>query len=234
MRWIVLALALVACGETGQDLVTFPLHGAGTGERSFESGGFTITLERADVGFGPVYFCAARSADDDLCARANAEWLGTGTVDALDATPVLLGEAGAITSTVRSATFDYGRSWPLAATVSRANEGAPEGRSALLVARAVRGDEAIEVRASIDLDPADAGLSAVIGAPTGEHAIRGDEALVVRMDPAAWWRRVDFEAVRDLDSGDGVVELAPGDAAYEALVLAMTSSRVPSFEWEQP
>lgn len=235
-RIVALAFGLAAaCGSTGQGITSFPIHGAGTGERTFEQEGWAVSLERADVAFGPVYFCATSFADVDVCPRAEAEWLGTRAIDTLDASPEMLGDADALTATVRSAMFDYGRSWLLTAERARANDGAPAGHSAVFVARAVKGDLSLEVRASIDVDPASAGRGAVIGAPTGTEAIEGVEVLVVRFDPAAWWRRVDLDEVAAMDEdGDGVVELAPGDRAYEALVIAMTAGRLPSFEWTQP
>jgi hypothetical protein len=228
-------LAAAGCGRTVQDRVSFPVHGAGTGERTLERGEWTVTLERADVAIGPVYWCATSFADLDVCPRAEAEWLETATVDALDPTPAMLGEADALTSTVRSAMLDYGRSWLVGAAEPAPRPGAPEGHSALLVARATRGERTLEVRAAIDVEPRVAGGSAVIGAPTGTHAIGEADAVVLRFDPAAWWRRVDFDAVLALDAdGDGVVELAPGDPPYEALAIAMQASAPPRFEWAQP
>jgi hypothetical protein len=233
--FVVAALLASACGSTGQDVATFPIHGAGAGEATFESNGWSVTIERADVAFGPVYFCATSFADMDVCPAAEAEWLGTASIDALDPASQMLGEASAITATVRSAMFDYGRSWLLTAERPRANEGAPRGRSAVFVVRAMKDGVTLEVRASLDIDPANAGQSAVIGAPTGEEAIEGNEALTVRVDAAAWWRRVDLDAVAAMDAdGDGVVELARGDVPYEALVLAMTAGTLPRFEWTQP
>lgn len=234
-RAFVLAALIAGCGSTGQDVASFPIHGAGAGEATFESDGWSVTIERADVGFGPVYFCATTVADMDACEEAKAEWLGTASIDALDPGPQMLGEAAAITATVRSAMFDYGRSWLLTAGRPQANAGAPRGRSAVFVVRATKDGATLEVRASIDIDPANAGQSAVIGAPTGEAAIEGDEALTVRIDPAAWWRRIDFDVLAAMDEdGDGAVELARGDLAYEELVLAMTTRQLPAFEWTQP
>ncbi len=235
LGWVAcVALALLAgCGQTGQERVTFPIHGAGTGEASFELDGWSVTLERADVGFGPIYLCATQFADADVCPQAEAEWLGAEAVDALDPSPAMLGDAQAITETVRSAMFDYGRSWLLTERAPRASEGAPEGRSAVMVLRAERGGERLEVRASVDVDPGAAGASAVIGARTEPHAITGAEALTVRFDPASWWRRVDLDRLAAEDDGDGVVELAPGDRAYDALVIGMTTDPV-ELEWTQP
>lgn len=232
---VALLACTAGCGSTGQELTSFPVHGAGTGERSFEKDGWTVTLERADVAFGPVYFCATSFADMDACPEANAEWLGTATVDALSSDLQMLGDAGAVTGTVRTAMFDYGRSWLLTEERVRASEAAPGGHSAVFVARIEKDAVRLEVRASVDVNPATAGQSAVIGAPTGTQAIEGNEALVVRFDPAAWWKGVDFDRVVSLDEdGDGVVELARGDDGYETLVIAMTARRLPSFEWMQP
>ena len=230
-----MAALIAGCGSTGQDVASFPIHGAGAGEAAFESDGWSVTIERADVAFGPVYFCATSFADMDVCPEAEAEWLGTASIDTLDPSPQMLGEADAITATVRSAMFDYGRSWLLTAERPRANAGAPRGHSAVFVVRAIKDGVTLDVRASIDIDPANAGQSAVIGAPTGEEAIEGDEALTVQFDSAAWWRGIDLDAVAAMDEdGDGVVELARGDVPYEHLVLEMTTRRLPAFEWVQP
>lgn len=234
-RLAMLALLLAGCGTTGQDVVTFPVHGAGTGELAFEKDGWSVTIERADVGFGPVWLCATSFADTDVCPSAAAEWLGTASIDATRSEPVMLADASAVTTTVRSAMLDYGRSWLLTEASTRANEGAPEGHSAVFVVRATSADRALEIHAAIDVDPSSAGESAVIGASAGMHTITGSEALIVRLDPATWWRRVDFDRVAASDEdGDGVVEIARGDRAYDALVIAMTAGTLPAFEWSQP
>ena len=254
-------LAVAAgCGSTGQDVVTFPLSVAGTGTTTFQSGAWDVTLERADVGFGPIWFCATPFADIGVCDQAGAEWLGTTTLDALDDGARKVGEANAVTGTVRSAIFDYGRSWLLTGTAPRPDDGSPGGHSARFVARATDGTRTLEVHADIDVDPAHAGQTAVIAAPTGTHTITGAEALTVRFDPVAWWKRVDFDALAALDDDDdGVVELtppaggtpsgadagvpttldggtgghvAPSSDAYTTLSIRMTT-RPPTFEWAQ-
>lgn len=56
----------------------------------------------------------------------------------------------------------------------------------------------------------------------------------MRFDPARWWRRVDFDALAAADEdGDGAVTVEPGDRAYDALAIAMTSGALPTFEWER-
>lgn len=232
-RAAALALILAGCGQTQQDIVSFPVHAAGTGENTFASDeGWAVTIERADLGFGPLYLCATTFADIDVCPQAEAELLVSGTLDATDDAPQMIGDARAITATVRSAMYDHARSWPISAAGPGPNEGAPSGHSAVFVVRATRGAESLEVRAQIDIDPRNAAEPAVFGARTGEHVITGEEALVVRFDPAAWWRRVDFDAVQVLDDdGDGVVTLAPGTVPHDTIVIAMTAAILPTFEW---
>ncbi len=232
MRALIASVLLVACGGTGQERVPFPVHGAGTGEISFMSGEWSVTLSRAQIGFGPIYFCATAFADVHLCAQSEAEWLGSATIDALDSAPQMVGDAAAVTATVRSAMFDYGRSFFLTAEAPHANSGAPAGRSALFSAQATREGQVLVVHAEVDIDPNMPGRNAVIGASVGTHEITGGEALVVRFDPAAWWRSVDFDRVAALDAdGDGEVFLAPGDVDYEAIRISMTAGQLPVFEW---
>lgn len=234
-RALVLALLFAGCGETGQDLVTLPVHAAGTGQRSFETDeGWSVTIERAEVGFGPLYLCATSFSDFDLCPRAEAELLETTTIDALDESPRMIGDAEAITGSVRSAMFDYGIGWLLSAPRPDAFDGAPGGHSAVFRVVAEREGRTLTVDAAVDLTPAEAGQHAVIGAPLPAHEITGNEALVVRFDPAAWWARVQFDALAaGDDDGDGLVSVERGDRTYDALVIAMTSGALPTFEWEE-
>ena len=229
------AVLAVGCGETAQDLVELPVHGAGTGETSFTSdGGWLVTLERADVALGPIYFCATPFADLDVCPRAEAELLVASSVDALDASPQMLGMAQGITATTRSSMLDYGIHWRLTAPEPEALAGSVDGHSAVFVVRAEREGRTLRVELALDIAPRAAGANAVIGAPTGGHAITGREALVIRLDPVAWWRSVDFEALaaEDLD-GDGVVVPERGGRTHDTIVIAMISGRLPVFEWSE-
>lgn len=224
-----LALFAIGCGDTGLARVTFPIHGAGTAP-AFEEDGWSVTIERADVAFGPLYLCATPFADTDVCPQAEAEFLGAATIDATDESPQMIGDAGAVTATVRSAMFDYGRTWLL--TEERVRDYRDlRGHSAIFEVRADDGTTAIEIRAEVDVDPGNAGQSAVIGAPAGPHEIAGDEALIATIDAAAWWRRVDFDRIAAMGTD---VTLAPGDPDYETLVIAMTAGSVPALTWEEP
>jgi hypothetical protein len=229
----VLLLALAGCGDAGGAYVSFPAYAAGVRAEPFRAGVWTVTLERAEVAFGPAYFCATASSDAELCAEAIAEFRSSVRVDALDPAPRAIGTIDATLGEVRSAIFDYGISWWLPDPAPRPTAGAIEGHSAVFAGRARR-DDGAEVRftAAIDIEPRLQGAHAVFGVRT-RHAITGSaDALLVRFDPTAWWRRVDFDALaaEGGDAADPIV-VRPRTQAWDALTIGMTSNAPPGFAW---
>lgn len=232
----VLAIAFVVfagCVEAGRTHVSIPVHGAGTDVRTFMAGDFTITLERARIAWGPAYFCTTPFADFDLCPTALAEVRSAATIDALDATPQLIGELDGISGTVRSAMFDYGITWLLPSRAAQADPGAVEGlHSAHFAGTASR--NGIETRFVLDLDmvPLNSGVSAAHGVPTTHALSERADALVVRFDPSAIFESADFSGIAAI-GGDPVVvpETSP---IYQAVVIAFSSSALPALEWAAP
>jgi hypothetical protein len=87
------ALEVSGCGNTGPAPVSYPVYATGDAlaAQGFVVGNWTVTLQVAQVGFGPAYFCATASASGDLCPAAVEEFHDVATVDALDPSPQLLG-----------------------------------------------------------------------------------------------------------------------------------------------
>lgn len=235
---VLAALALLGgCVETGRSYVAIPLHGAGVADEPFAAGEWTVDLERAELGFGPLWLCTTEAASPEHCETAVLELTETVTIDALDPEVRMLATTHGITGTVRSAMWDYGISWLPAAPRARPNDGAPGGHSARFAGAATHSDgRSFTFTCDLDLPPIMQGAILVPGQRVEAHAIGGsDDALVVRVDPRAWWRRVDLERLAArAEAAGGSVALAPGDADYEALVVAMTASVLPSLEWGTP
>jgi hypothetical protein len=226
---IALAAALGGCADTGQEPVTLAASGTGTAAAPISVGAYTITLTRADVGFGPAYFCAGFNADGDQCATAVVELRRTVAIDALDPTAQDLGGLDGVTGTVRSAMYDWGVSWALTRDGPAANPGAPEGHSLIIAGTATGPTATFAFSAAVDA------LPAAIGAPTmrAQHTmaeITGDDvAVAVHVDPSAWLAQIPFA---DLDDGQGTaLVLEPGTAAYSALVVGMTTAAPATFAW---
>ncbi|MGB0680553.1 MAG: hypothetical protein ACPGUV_12905, partial [Polyangiales bacterium] len=69
-RHLLVALCVfgASCIDTGQNRARVPLFVAGSdsSEAVLAKGGVPITIDRADLAFGPLYLCAGVSAGD-LC-----------------------------------------------------------------------------------------------------------------------------------------------------------------------
>lgn len=245
-----LTLLLFACGDTGQGAYPLRVEGAGTATGTFavaamlpvacaapcacEDADWLVTIERADVAFGPIYLCASERAEPDRCPESLAEMLEVGVIDATNPAPVLLGEGLAFTGRAQSAMWDYGRSWLFTQMVVLPDPVAPEGHSLVLRGTATKGTTSFRFAADVDIDASEAGLYGVQSAPIAHDFVGPFESLRVQIDPAAWVSRVDFDAVACGRTSESETELtfAPASIAYNALYGAMTNSRLPTIVGE--
>jgi hypothetical protein len=234
MRRIVAAILLgataVGCGTTGEPLVRAPAFAAGTPAVPFRVGEWTVTLEVARVGLGPLYFCAEEEAPPDVCPEVAAEIAASAALDALDSTPQALGEVLGLPSEITLVALDFGVSWFAWQEAPAPTRGAPGGHSARFEGRAVRGATTIRFAADVDVPPPERGARALV-APAGADLAGSGLRLDVRIDPHAWWSGVDFDALAQ--GGADPVVVAPGSQAYEAVVEGMTSAAPPTFSWSR-
>lgn len=196
------ALALASCAETGQREVAIPLYVAGADASSVEaSGGVSVTLDRADLAFGPLYLCAGTSAGE-LCDTARLEWLDSVVVDTLSRRAESRGDLGGVTGPVRSFMYDLGlsslltRDEPLELPAARDLGGV----SLRLEGTAEAGGQSLPFVASVAIrqtDETEQGVPVVRKSQTDvfEHEVTGDEpGLLIRFDPRPWVRDIDFFA----------------------------------------
>lgn len=257
-------IVLIGCTDTGRTFVELPLQARGVDVPTFAKDGWGIELTRADIGFGPIYICATASANTEFCEAATLEFIGGATIDGLDGNPQPVGQLFGTTGVVRSSFFDYGITWLLTQSEPVANDGVPggpasvpiddsdyvpQGHSARFAGTATcTGDPATccpddpgdcpssyAFEANVDIVVLNPGTSAVNGVDTDQRITTEPLGLTLRFDPVAWWQQVDFArlAALDDDSGDPVV-LDANEPDYSALVIAMTSNSLPTFEWSSP
>lgn len=219
------------CGETGQEEVSYPVFAAGTAPAPFIVGAYEVTLDVAQVGFGPVYFCATAAASSDLCPAALAEFASTATLDGVNDEAQQLGDVRGVTGEIRSATYDYAITWLSTQRNPTPAPGAPGGHSAHFEGRAVGGATEFRFVADVDVVPQLQGSRAVQGARVSANVQDSSVRLDVRFDPGAWWRSVDFSELEAL-GGDPVVVPA-GSRAMNAVVIGMTATAPPTFEWSE-
>lgn len=213
-----------ACGSTGAEPFTYPALARGPGPGPHALGDWQVTLTRADVAIGPVYFCATAAASPDLCDVAVAELTTATVADALVTTAQPLAEVTSLPGEIRSAMLDYGISW--FPTQSDPEVMTDLGHSAALAGTAVRGDMSVEFTAVLDLPPPTRGSPTVVGVPTTSR----DEiptGLEIELPVHAWLGGVDWDELAALGTS---VEIQPGDPAHTAITFAMTT-QPPSFRW---
>jgi hypothetical protein len=232
MKRLLVLLLFAACNDTGQEFVTYPIVAAGVSPGPFAAGDWQVTLTRAQVGLGPLYFCATSGASASLCPVALAELTDTVTVDALATTAQPLGDVHGVTGPIRSMTFDYAITWLTTETSAKPKSGAPGGHSARFEGTATKGSETVHFVADVDVVPRYQGSRAVEGARVMADVVDDHVEVDVVVDPRDWWKNVDFDALA-AQGGDPVV-VAPGSRAYNAVVVAMTANYRPSFTWRNP
>jgi hypothetical protein len=253
------SLLLLACGETSGEFVEVPFEARGTPARAFVKGGWEVLLEEAEIGFGPIYFCATESSNSSRCATAQLEYLDGFTVQGLDPNPQSIGLLLGTSGEVNTSFFDYGIVWLLTQPQPEALEGVPGGpanippRDPSYVPRGHSGrfvgtatciaDPQIccpdvaecpsEYRfiGNIDVVVATPGTPAVNGAKATQVVGTEPLGLTMQLDPNAWWEVVDYGRLAVLDDGSGTVLLSADQPDYSAVIAAMTSSRLPSFSW---
>lgn len=196
-----LVILAAGCAETGQDRTQVPLFvaGADVSEAIAAVGDVPVTIDRADLAFGPLYLCAGVTAGD-LCETARLEWLETVVVDTAVSEPAPAGELSGVTGPVRSWMYDLGISSQLTRTEPFVLGAASElgDTSFVLEGRAVVDEIEIPFAASVPIQQtADTELGVPVVRKSNSESffrdVQSDEAgLVVRFDPAAWVRGLDF------------------------------------------
>ncbi|MGB1276018.1 MAG: hypothetical protein ACPG77_09735 [Nannocystaceae bacterium] len=235
----------LGCGDTGQVAFEHPIsaQAAAGASEAFEVEGWEIVLTQADVGIGPMYFCASVAASSELCPSAVAEWTDAAAIDALDASSQPLGEVSGITGTVRPVTYDFAISWFATQTDPVPAQAAPGGHSIQMAGVATRLADARQIAFTIDLDLRSQirGEQAVQAQPVFHDYTEGPVALDLTVDPRAWWSSVDVEVLAELaDTGqqgsgspEDPVAIPPTSEIANALTLAITTGRRPTFTWRK-
>jgi len=226
-----LVLGSTGCVDTGVEPVELPVLAAGVSAEPFEARDrWVVTLERADLAFGPLYLCTAANAGD-LCETAQAEMLDGVVLDLLDPEPHEVGRLVGLGGVVRSVMHDYGVTWELTgmAPESHVDDASMQGRSFVVEGVAERGEERVRFQGAIAVTPIRAGSLVVRRTlSAGEVTdLEGAQALTLSVDPRAWLGGVRFEEL----GADGNIE--EGSQAWRAIVAGMTAQSRPGIAWSR-
>jgi hypothetical protein len=225
---LVAALA-TACIESPQELVEYEAVAVPDPEPSTNAGGWTIRLARADVAFGPVYFCAASSGSSTLCASSIAEVTEVARIDGLDRVPQRIGTVRGLTGSIRSASYDFGLSWFTTQNDPTAADVAPSGHSMRLEGEAQRDALVLPIVADVDLVPQYQGQMAVPTAPAEATIESSAYRLEVSFRAADWFRQLDLDEIAA--SGASAVVIVPGTPEHNALLVGIKNLAPLEFRW---
>lgn len=241
MAWMAIATManmLVACGETGQNPITYPIFASGQDVASFTAGAWNVTLDVARVAFGPVYFCSTAAASSDLCPTALAEFASSADVNVALATPQAIGSVDGVTGVIHSAMYDYAITWLPTQQSPTPTVHAINGHSAHFMGHAQKDETVIWFVADVDLRAQIQGERVVQGARMLADVTGDNVRLDVHFEPQRWWSTVDFDELDTLrgplttDATSPLV-INPESRAMNALVVGMTATATPTFTWSE-
>jgi hypothetical protein len=190
-----------SCIDTGQEQVEIPLYLAGTNvtEPVSAVGDLAVTIERADLAFGPLYLCAGNTAGD-LCETARLEWLESAVVDTLNDDAMAVGSMSGVTGSVRSWMYDLGISSQLTRPEPYILEAARDlGNASFVLEGSVLISEVnLPFSAKVAIQQEDTNELGIPVIRKGSetkffHEVTGTEhRLTLRFDASAWVSRIDF------------------------------------------
>ena len=223
------ATTVPACIESPQDPVSYAAVAVQRGDGTSTIDGWTITVTRADIALGPFYFCAASSGSSTLCGSSVAELTQVSVVDALHAAPSPIGTVRGFTGSIQSASYDFGISWFDTQTVATPASALPAGHSLHLEGAARKGAQVVTIVADVDVLPQYQGQNAVATAPASANVTSGATRLEVVLEPAAWFRQLDFDALAA--KGAAPIVIKPGTDEHTALLVGLKNLAPPELRW---
>jgi hypothetical protein len=227
-----LLLATAACSGTGQPEIEYPAFAAADAPGHISAdNGYSVTLDVAQVAFGPVYFCASSSGSATLCEAALGELTTVSVFDALDPLPRSLGTAHGFTGTIRSASYDYGINWFLTDDAPIPAVVAPGGHSAHFEGHAVKGARTLRFIADVDVVPQFQGQRAAPSEAASATIQGNEERLDIHFPVGPWFEHVDFDKAPSDADEDHPYVISPASRNHGAIVIGMTAEAPPSFEW---
>jgi hypothetical protein len=226
-------LALAGCIEASQEPVAYDAVVVARNNGQGESNGWLISLWRADVALGPFYFCSATSGSSTLCASSIAEVASVSVVDALAPRPSPLGRVHGFSGSIQSVSYDLGISWFDTQTAATPAPSLPGGHSMRLEGEARKGTMLVLFTADVDVVPQYQGQNAISTAPAKATVTSSATRLEVVVDPAAWMRQVDFDAIAAKvgGTGDVVFAIEPGMEEHGAVLVGLKNLAPPELRW---
>jgi hypothetical protein len=224
-----LVLLAPGCIESSQQAVDYDAFAVPDPDPNGTAGAWTIRLTRAELAFGPAYFCAASSGSSTLCAASIAELASISRIDALAPDPQPLGRVHGFTGAIHSASYDFGITW-----FDTQNDPAPaeetlDGHSLHLEGEAQRDEIVLPFIADVDLTPQYQGQTAVPTAPAEALVDSSSWQLELHFRAATWFGQLDLDQLAAQAASPA--RIMPGSPEHNALLVGVKNLSPPEFRW---
>jgi hypothetical protein len=220
-----------ACIESPQTEVSYAAEARSTLASTFVVGNVTVKLTRADIAFGPVYFCAANAGSAVSCKSSLAESTDVTRIDLLTPSSPL-GKVRGYTGSIRSASYDLGLHWFDTSFSIESSPAAPDGHSMVFEGTLARaGEGEVPFRFLVDVVPQYKGQRAVPTSEAVADITDANQKLLVSFEPEPWLRQIDFDAV--LEKASRPIVLDSKKPEHDALLVGLKVARPPEFRWSR-
>ncbi len=223
-------LGSFGCGDTpSTTAVSYALLADVDIAETISAGDWTIELTRADVAFGPVYFCAANFGGASLCDVAAGESLDDVVLSGIAPQETLLGTVHGLTGPIRSASYDFGIHWfptQSGPTASRL------GHSLVVEGSFVRGVTRAPFFLAVDANPQYAGARYAPTRKVEAEVTRETKAVHAAFSVSAWLRALPIEELVTA-SGGAPIRVEKSGRAHDAVLIEMTVLHPVSFSFHE-
>ena len=230
---VAMILGAAACGTSGDRAFSYPAIAVGQAALPLDLADYTLQLDRAQLAYGPAYFCRTAAASPELCPVAGAELLTVTSIDLLDPSPQPLGEIDSLPGLLRTTTYDLGWSWFPRDTAPRRAAGLDHSAEfALTLTR--RSDGVVRTFVlQLDLLPTIAGTRTIGATRIAATVLDAAHRMRVTADARAWWGEIDPAELFELPApADGPTSIPPDSHIAAILHQQITSGRPLAFSWE--
>ncbi len=235
--FLTLLTGLNACdtGSTGQEMVEYDITGAGGHPSVFtDSRGWEITLDKAELVFGPLVFCShfptfiTKSDSLTDCGKAMGEFSQATHWDLMDAGDSPLGRVTGFSGQVHSVQYDFGWHWPanVANPLWRAEN---SGFSMELAGTATKGNTHLDFTFQVNVQPKSAALYTVAGLGAKTEQSRTTRRVMLTTSVERILRYVNFDLYED--STETILS-PPDSALHNQLVMGLVTGNMVTFTWE--
>lgn len=222
-------LSMAACGKSGPGFLSYEAVAQRAGPTQVQVGDWQLTLTRAQMVIGPLYFCSTQSASSDLCPQALNELLEQTTVDLMQPSPQGLGVIHGLSGVINTAYYNMGWSW-----FTTYHQPVPPGlgHSMILQWRAVHKEgKGIDFTAWVDIIPPVQGSRAIQGVKVNAQVNESTQRLTITANPSQWIAQIDYSAYLGQNISAVLLENTENQV-FNVLLSAIRGAHRPVFQWQ--